>query len=265
MAFLSDIFSRVGPVARGEANSGVDALEDATFETTVKQTVADMRIELNKVVNASAMAMSNYNRLDAEYQKYVRQSQEWKDRAGVALDAGNEDLARKALAKKAECDQQVASMQHSVTAAQQTSEKLKQQVGELKRKIDEGDRTATTLVARKNAAMAQRKVSEAMAGLGSADNAFSQLNKFEQSVAKEEATAKAFDQLASAGKDDDLEAQFAQLGGHSVDTELEALKRERQIAAPAKASPPPPYLPKELAAGTPSVSTAQGTGEKAKA
>jgi len=247
MPFLSDIFSRMGRVARGEANSGVDALEDATFETTVKQTVADMRAELCKVINASAMAMSEYNRLDAEYQKYVRQSQEWKDRAGVALDAGNEDLARKALAKKAECDQQVASMQQAVTSAQQTSEKLKQQVAELKRKIDEGDRTATTLVARKNAAMAQRKVSEAMAGLGSADNAFSQLNKFEQSVAREEATAKAFDQLASAGKDDDLEAQFAQLGGHNVDSELEALKLERRN----KSRLPPPQWPKELAAAAP--------------
>jgi phage shock protein A len=246
MAFLSDIFGRVGRVARGEANASVDSLEDAHFETTVKQTVADMRTELNKVVNASAMAMSEYNRLDAEYQKYVRQSQEWKDRAGVALDAGNEDLAKKALAKKAECDQQVASMQAAVASSQQTSEKLKQQVAELKRRIDEGDRTATTLVARKNAAMAQRKVSEAMAGMGSADNAFSQLSKFEQSVAKEEATAKAFDQLASAGKDDDLEAQFAALGSHSVDSELEALKAERQAK-----KLPAPTMPKELGAGAP--------------
>ena len=165
-------------VARGQANQGVDVLEDATFEATVRQTVADMKTELNNVVRASAMAMSNYNSLDAEYQKYVRQSQEWKDRAGQALDAGNEDLAKKALAKKAECDQQVNSMKTAVEAAQVTSEKLKSQVGELKRKIDEGERTATTLVARKNAASAQRKVSEAMAGVGSADNAFTTLNRF---------------------------------------------------------------------------------------
>jgi phage shock protein A len=235
----------MGRVARGEANASVDALEDATFETTVKQTVADMRTELNKVVNASAMAMSNYNRLDAEYQKYVRQSQEWKDRAGVALDAGNEDLAKKALAKKAECDQQVNSMQQAVAGAQQASEKLKSQVGELKRKIDEGERTATTLVARKNAAMAQRKVSEAIAGVGNADNAFAQLNRFEQSVSKEEATAKAFDELASAGKDDDLEKQFASLGSHGVDAELEALKAERQKTKLG------PAIPKELGAGVP--------------
>src|SRR5262249_47159524 len=245
MAFLSDFFGRVGRVARGTANQGVDALEDATFETTVKQTVADMKTELNRVVQASAVALSNYNRLDSEYQKYARQSQEWKDRAGQALDAGNEDLARKALAKKGESDKQVASMQTAVESAKTTSEKLKQQVLELKRKIDEGERTATTLVARKNAAAAQRKVAEAMSGVGSADNAFAALNRFEETVSKEEATAKAFDQLAAAGKDEDLEAQFAALGGRGVDDELAQLKLERAGGKPSV------QIPKELPSGSP--------------
>ena len=71
MPFLSDIFGRMGRVVRGQANQGMDVIEDATFESTVKQTVADMKEELNRVVRASAMAMSNYNRLDAEYQEYV--------------------------------------------------------------------------------------------------------------------------------------------------------------------------------------------------
>jgi phage shock protein A len=130
-------------------------------------------------------------------------------------------------------------MQTAVASAQQASDKLKQQVAELKSKIDEGERTATTLVARKNAAMAQRKVAEAMSGVGNADNAFAQLNRFEQSVSREEATAKAFDQLASTGKDEDLEKQFAALGDHSVDKELEALKLER-------AKPKPPEIAKAL-------------------
>jgi phage shock protein A len=149
-------------------------------------------------------------------------------------------------------------MQTAVTAAQQTSEKLKQQVTELKRKIEEGERTATTLVARKNAATAQRKVSEALAGVGNADNAFSALNRFEEGVAREEATAKAFDQLANTGKDDDLEAEFAKLGSHSVDAELEALKAARQ-------KPAQPYLPKELPGPSATITRAEQTGEKAKA
>jgi phage shock protein A len=244
MGFFSDVFSRAGRVARGQANQGMGAIEDATFATTVRQTVADMKTELNKVIQSSAMAMSNYNRLDAEYQKYVRQSQEWKDRAGLALDAGNEDLAKKALAKKAESDKQVASLQAAIESARQASESLKTQVADLKHKIEEGERTATTLVARKNAAMAQRKVSEALAGVGKADNAFAQLSHFEESVAKEEATAKAFDQLASAGKDASLEAEFAQLQGHTVDAELEALKRERLSAGSVRKQSV--ELPKEL-------------------
>ena len=227
MAFFSEIFNRAGRVARGQVNAGMNSIEDANFETTVRQTIEDMKSELNKVVQSSAMAMSNYNQLDAEYQKYVRQSKEWKDRAGLALDAGNEELARKALAKKAESDKQVASLQSAIDSARTASDSLKQQVSDLKHKIEEGERTATTLVARKNAALAQRKVSEALAGVGKADNAFAQLSTFEKSVAKEEATAKAFDQLASAGKDTNLEAEFAQLESGGVDAELQALKRER--------------------------------------
>ncbi len=227
MAFFSEIFNRAGRVARGQVNAGMNSIENANFETTVRQTIADMKNELNKVVQSSAMAMSNYNQLDAEYQKYVRQSQEWKGRASLALDAGNEELAKKALAKKAESDKQVASLQTAIDSARQASESLKTQVTELKHKIEDGERTATTLVARKNAAMAQRKVSEALAGVGKADNAFAQLSTFEQSVSKEEATAKAFNELANTGKDTSLESEFAQLQGHSVDAELEALKRER--------------------------------------
>ena len=245
MGFFSDMFNRAGRVARGQANQGMSVIEDATFEATVNQTVADMKTELNNVVRASAMAMSNYNQLDSEYQKYVKQSAEWKARAGQALDAHNEDLARKALARKGECDKQVASMQTAVTAARDASEKLKSQVTELKHRIDEGERTATTLVARKNAALAQRKVSEALAGVGKADNAFATLSNFERSVAKEEATAKAFGELASAGKDAGLEEEFKQLQGHTVDAELEAMKRERSMTVeiqkelPAPASPAP--------------------------
>jgi phage shock protein A len=66
------------------------------------------------------------------------------------------------------------------------------------------------------------------------------LANFEKSVAKEEATAKAFDELASAGKDSNLEAEFAQLEGHTVDAELAALKRERlgRVELPKELPPP---------------------------
>jgi len=237
MGFLKDLFGRGGRVVRGQVNQGLDVVEDATFESTVKQTVRDMRDELTKTINASAMAMSNHNRLEAEYVKCVRQSEEWFARANQALDAGNEELARKALAKKTESDQQIESMKPGVETARNASEQLKQKVGELKRRIDDAERTATTLVARRNAAVAQRKVAQALSGIGEADNAFAALKSFEEGVSREEAKAKAFDQLANSGKDESLEAEFAALQGGSVDSELAALKAARQSKALPGAAP----------------------------
>ena len=72
-----------------------------------------------------------------------------------------------------------------------------------------------------------------MAGVAKSDNAFAQLSRFEETVSREEATAQAFGQLGSAGKDNDLETEFAKLGDQSVDSELEALKRERSLPKPS--------------------------------
>ncbi len=225
MGFFSNLFGRAGRVARGQANKGMSKVEDATFESTIQQTVRDMKTELNRVVRASAEAMSNHNRLEAEYQKYVRQSADWKERARKALEAGNEDLAKKALAKKADCDRLVTSMETSVTQARAASERLKSQVDELKQKIHEAERNASTLIARKNAAKAQRKVAEAMSGVGEADNAFAALATFEESVAREEATAQAFESLG-VDESKSLEEEFQALEGGSVDDELAELKKE---------------------------------------
>ena len=241
MGFFSDLFSRGGRVARGQVNKSMDNVEDATFESTVKQTVRDMRTELAKTINASAMAMSNHNRLEAEYQKYLRQSEEWFGRANQALDAGNEELARKALAKKTECDEQVRGMQAGVEAARNASESLKTKVAELKRRIDEAERTATTLVARRNAAVAQRKVAEALSGVAESDNAFAALKNFEEGVAREEAKAQAFDQLA-AGTDVSLENEFRALQGSTVENELAMLKAARSQNQQALPSAAPKQL-----------------------
>lgn len=227
MGFFSNLFGRGSRVIRGQVNRGMDSLEDGTFESTLKETVRDMKAELQKVIRASADAISNYNRLEAEYQKNVRQAEEWKERAKMALEAGNEELAKKALAKKAECDQQVTAMQASIDAARETSDRLKQQVADLKRKIEEGERNANTMIARKNAARAQKKVAEALAGVGEADNAFAALQSFEESVARDEAAAKAYESM-SLETDSDLEKDFAELSTSGVDADLEALKKEMQ-------------------------------------
>ena len=225
MGFFSDLFSRIGRVVRGQASASVDVLEDATFESTLKQTVRDMKSELNRVIRNSAEAMSHHNRLEAEFERYSRQSADWKEKAKLALSRGNEELAKKALAKKAECDEQLKALQPGVQAARDASHRLKEQVEGLKRRIEEAERNAGTLIARKNAAKAQKKVSEALAGVGEANNAFAALEEFEDSVEREEARARAYETL-SLDTEDSLAQEFENLDTSSVEDDLAALKAE---------------------------------------
>ena len=219
------ILDRLFRVSKGKLNEGVDILEDATFESTLQQSIRDMEGELHKVIRSSADAMSNCNRLEVEYNNFVEQSKDWEDKAKKALKAGNEDLARKALAKKTECDQQAASLKTAVEQGVVARDKLKNQVEELRRKIDDSKRKASTLIARKNAANAQKKMAQVMSGLGTDNNAFASISRFEEAVNREEASAKAYESM-SAGPDPDLEKEFADLDVSSTDTELARIKAE---------------------------------------
>ncbi|MCO5172154.1 MAG: PspA/IM30 family protein [Planctomycetes bacterium] len=228
-----DWFSRGGRVARGKANAVMDSIEDATFETTLKQTIADMKGDLRKLVNASADAMANGTRLQRQHDKLIGQSEEWKGKAKAALQGGREDLAKRALAKRAEFDRDAATLKPQVEAALKSSETIKERIEQLKARITEAERTSATLVARKNAAAAQKKVAAAIADLGDQDNAFSTLKRFEETVEKQEAAALAFDELAGAtagSSDRDLDKEIALLGlgggSSGVDDDLAALKAE---------------------------------------
>ncbi len=227
MGFFKDFFGRSSRVVKGQVNKAMDSMENATFESTLRQSVKDMKTELARVVKASAEAMSNTNRLEAEYERYQRQSEEWQGRAKKALNAGNEELARKALVKKNEADAQVESLKPAVDKARETSGMLKEQVLNLKRKISEAERMAGTLIARKNAARAQKKVSQALAGVADGDNAFAAIQGMEEKVAREEAAAKAYESL-SLDENDELAKEFEALdeSSGSIDADLDALKKE---------------------------------------
>lgn len=229
---IFDWFSRGGRVAAGKANAVMDAIEDATFETTLKQTIVDMKADLRKLVNASADAMANGTRLQRQYDKLMGEADAWKSRAKQALVGGREDLAKRALAKRAEFEREAQALKPQVDAAQQTAEAIKQRIEQLKARITEAERTSATLVARRNAAEAQRKVAAAIADLGDQDNAFATLKRFEEAVERKEAAALAFDALAGASvadADRDLDKEIALLGMNSTDAlddDLAALKAE---------------------------------------
>ena len=117
----------------------------------------------------------------------------------------------------------MADLQPIYEQAAATSVKMREQLDQLKRKLDEARSRQSTLIARSQAAKAQKQIAQSFSGVGS--DAFSKFDKYEGKIEKLESEAVAFEQLA--GENTDLDHQFKQLGSTAqVEAELLAMKKQ---------------------------------------
>jgi len=216
------IFGRIADIFKANVNDLLDKAEDP--EKMIKQMVLEMQESITKATSGLAQAMAQEKKLQRDYEKFVAASNEWKNKAAVALQAGNEDLARKALAKKAEADQQVTQYKQLYENAAQTASTLKQQVDQLKAKLDEAKMKEQTLIARNQAAKAQKDIAQQV-GNFDYTSVSSKFSKFEEKILKNEAEAQAFTQLAEGNTS--LDDDFKSLEKDSaVEDELAKMKAE---------------------------------------
>ena len=216
------IFARIADILKANINDLIDKAEDP--EKMVKQLIIEMDTEVDKATQARGQAMGSQKVAAAELADARAQSADWNDKARVALKAGNEELAKKALDCKVSTDQQVAQLEASYNAITEQVDKLKEQVQTLKMKLDEARSRQNVLIARSKMADAAQSAATTISS-NSVDSAFAKLDQLERKVAQKEATAEAYQQL-NAG-DIGLADEFKALQhADAVDTELLRLKEE---------------------------------------
>lgn len=222
------IFNRITDIFKANVNDALDKAEDP--EKMLKQMVLEMEESVNKTTLAVANAIANEKSLDRKLGKARAESSDWQQKAAQALGAGREDLARAALQKKQIADKNVQDLEPIYTTAKATSDKMRQQLDALKAKLEEARSRQSTLIARSQAAKAQKQIAQSFSGVGS--DAFSKFDKFEGKIEKLESEAEAFEQLA--GQNTKLEDEFKLLSANSsVDSELLALKASMGMLPPA--------------------------------
>lgn len=213
------IFSRIADIFKSNVNDALDKAEEP--EKMLKQMVLEMEESINKATLAVANSIANEKSLERKLDKARKDSSEWEQKAMQALQANREDLAKAALEKKAIADRNVADLHPIYEQAKATSTKLRQQLDQLKTKLDEARSRQSTLIARSQAAKAQKQIAQSFSGVGS--DAFTKFDKFEGKIEKLEAEATAFEQLA--GENTSLDDEFKKLSSSSsVDGDLLALK-----------------------------------------
>ena len=139
------------------------------------------------------------------------------------MDSGNEDLARKCMARVVTLESQQKTASSSLSNQEQTNTKIKQVLDALKAKIEEAENKLDELVARDKASKAQEKVVKTMSGISTPDIGTT-FNELEQRVVKREQKVQALseigsiadsldDEIAKNTKNDEIEDRLRKLKG----------------------------------------------------
>ena len=219
MGFLQ----RLWRIIKANLNSLLKKTEDP--EKILEQAVSDMQEDLVKLRQAVAQAIASQKRTERQANQAKSTADEWKKRAQLALEKGNEDLAREALTRRQNYQQTADSLNEQLTQQNQVIDKLKSDMRKLESKISEAKNKKDMYIARARSAEATQRVNEFMQGVntGSSLSAFEQM---EERVMEMEAGAEAAQEMGG----DDIEKQFAALEqGSNVDAELDQMKQRKEL------------------------------------
>ncbi len=239
------IFSRLAQLIKSNLNDLISKSEDP--EKMLNQLVLDMNNQLVEAKKQVASAIADEKRLAKQGEQETANATEWERRAMMALRAGNEELAKEALARKKEHDTLAATFQDQWQKQKTSVDQLKRSLRALNDKIEEAKRKKNILIARKKRAEAQKSIQETMHGLKD-QSAFETFDRMAGKIDQLEAEAEAGAEIAEEYTGDTLASKFAGLEQTaSGEDDLLALKRKMGLA-PAETPKPVETVQKRVEA-----------------
>ncbi|XVE84444.1 hypothetical protein DITRI_Ditri17bG0014700 [Diplodiscus trichospermus] len=214
-----NLFDRFARVVKSYANAILSSFEDP--EKILDQAVLEMNDDLVKMRQATAQVLASQKRLENKYKAAQQASEVWYRKAQLALQKGEEDLAREALKRRKSYADNANSLKAQLDQQKSVVDNLVSNTRLLESKIQEAKSKKDTLKARAQSARTTTKVNE-MVGNVDTGSALAAFEKMEEKVLAMESEAEALGQLTS----DDLEGKFALLESTSVDDDLANLKKE---------------------------------------
>ncbi|MEY3870012.1 MAG: hypothetical protein RLZZ338_3903 [Cyanobacteriota bacterium] len=211
-------FERIWRVIRANFNSLINAAEDP--EKILEQTVMDMQEDLVQLRQAVAGAIASQKRTERQYHQAETTSEEWYQRAQLALQKGDERLAREALARRKSYQEMANTLKTQIEQHGAIVNQMKDNMRGLESKISEAKAKKDMFIARVRSAKASERLHEVMGNMksGGSLNAF---ERMEEKVMQLEAQSDAIANLGTS----DIEKKFRALeSGSDLDVELAELK-----------------------------------------
>lgn len=210
--------SRMANVVRAEVNEVLNRIEDP--KKMVRQMIWDMQAEVDDALAAVAHAIANERVLDRRLAQKREEAALWTRKAEAAFDAGEEELARKALVQKVAADEAISALQKARAEAEVATQTLKDRAADLKAKLATARTQQGVLALRMRASRARRDV--AMVDV----QARSRYDEFVDEVTRDEVAAEVYAEMA-ASDDGQLKEEFDRLEQKQrVEAEIQALKEK---------------------------------------
>ncbi|MBR8837924.1 MAG: PspA/IM30 family protein [Stigonema ocellatum SAG 48.90 = DSM 106950] len=229
------LFDRIKRVVSANLNDLVNKAEDP--EKMLEQAILEMQEDLVQLRQGVAQAIAAQKRTEKQYNEAQNDINKWQRNAQLALQKGDENLARQALERKKTSTETGSALKISLDQQTATVENLKRNLIQLESKISEAKTKKEMLKARITAAKAQEQLQGMVRGMNTT-GAMAAFERMEEKVLMQEARAQSAAEIAGAN----LENQFAALESSSdVDDELAALKAQMTLpgGAPHQQALPP--------------------------
>ena len=129
------LLDRVSTLLRANLNDLVEKAEDP--ERMLKQVVLDMENQLMQVKTQVAIAIADQHLLEKKKAEHEQQAAEWRRKAELAVQKGQDDLARAALERALSQDQLAIGFTTQAEDQKHEADNLRQALHKLEQKLTE--------------------------------------------------------------------------------------------------------------------------------
>ena len=150
------MLDRVSTLLRANINDMIDRAEDP--EKVVKQLIMDMNNQLLQVKTQVAASIADEKLLYQRYQDNAEKATDWQQRAELAVEKGQDDMAREALSRRNSFQQTADGFKTQYDQQAQQVESLKTALHQLEAKIQDASTKEELLIARARRAKAETQI-----------------------------------------------------------------------------------------------------------
>ena len=212
------IISRMSDIVQSNINALLDKAEDP--EKMIKQLILEMQDTLVEVRSVAATVLADKKHIERNISKLNVESDNWQNKAAIALTKGREDLARAALAEKQRVDAALKGLHGQLSDVQESIETLQNDSSKLNEKLIEAKIKQKSLLIKHRTLDARLKL-KSTGACDKVDSAIVKFDQYERRIDDLEAQVDAFDlvsesknltiELAQLEANDDIERQLAEL------------------------------------------------------